>query len=121
MKKILIVDDSPIVREYARRILEELSFQTSDASDGQMALQACGLDMPDAILLDWHMPILDGLGFIKSLRKMPEGSHPKVVFCTTENNAESIAIAINAGANEFIMKPFDKLIMQSKLEEIGLI
>ena len=121
MKQVLIVDDSPIVRKYAKRILEEMSFSTRDASDGQRALQACSLTMPDAILLDWHMPVLDGFGFLQSLRKMPNGSHPKVVFCTSENNAESIARAMSAGANEFIMKPFDKIIMQSKFEGIGLI
>ena len=121
MKQVLIVDDSPIVRKYAKRILEEMSFTTRDASDGHIALQECSVQMPDAILLDWHMPVLDGLGFLVSLRKMPNGSYPKVVFCTSENNTDSIARAMNAGANEFIMKPFDKLIMQSKFEEIGLI
>ena len=121
MKNVLIVDDSPIIRKYAKRILEDLSFATRDASDGQKALEACATKMPDVILLDWHMPVLDGFGFLSSLRKMPLGSHPKIVFCTSENNAESIARALEAGANEFIMKPFDKLIMKSKFEEIGLI
>ncbi|MGA3303805.1 MAG: response regulator [Methylovirgula sp.] len=121
MKQVLIVDDSTVIRKVARRILEGLNFQTVEAEDGVKALSACSVVMPDAILLDWNMPVMDGLEFLRELRKQPGGLKPKVVFCTTENDVAHIAKAIHAGADEYIMKPFDKHILQSKLEEIGLI
>ena len=121
MKQVLVVDDSAVIRKVATRILEGMRFQTAEAEDGSKALSACGYLMPDAILLDWNMPVMDGFEFLRELRRMPGGSHPKVVFCTTENDVAHIARAMHAGADEYIMKPFDKEIMQSKFEEIGLV
>ena len=120
MKHILVVDDSTVIRKVATRILEGMRFQTAEAEDGRKALSACSFLMPDAILLDWNMPVMDGFEFLRELRKMPGGSRPKVVFCTTENDVAHIARAMHAGADEYIMKPFDKEIVQSKFEEIGL-
>ncbi|MBV8850888.1 MAG: response regulator [Methylobacteriaceae bacterium] len=120
MTQVLVVDDSAVIRKVARRILEGLQFETSEAEDGKVALDACATSMPDAILLDWNMPVMDGFEFLRELRRMPEGSKPKVVFCTTENDVAHIARAMHAGADEYIMKPFDKQIVQSKFEEIGL-
>ena len=121
MKEILVVDDSAVIRKIARRILEGLRFRTSEANDGREALDACTASMPDAILLDWNMPVMDGFDFLRALRKMPGGAKPKVVFCTTENDVSQIARAMHAGADEYIMKPFDRQIVRSKLEEIGLV
>jgi two-component system chemotaxis response regulator CheY len=121
MKQVLVVDDSTVIRKVAKRILESLELQTLEAEDGEKALQSCGSAMPDAILLDWNMPVMDGFEFLSELRKMPGGLKPKVVFCTTENDVAHIARAIHAGADEYIMKPFDKQILQSKLVEVGLI
>jgi two-component system chemotaxis response regulator CheY len=121
VKQILVVDDSSVIRKAAKRILEGLEMQISEAGDGQEALVRCTSSMPDGILLDWNMPVMDGLEFLHELRKMPGGLKPKVVFCTTENNVSHIARAIHAGADEYIMKPFDKQIVQSKFEEIGLL
>ncbi len=121
MKQVLVVDDSTVIRKVAKRILEGMNLQTLEAEDGRKALHACSFAMPDAILLDWNMPVMDGFEFLHELRKMPGGLKPKVVFCTTENDVAHIARAIHAGADEYIMKPFDKQILQSKLEEIGLI
>ncbi len=120
MKQVLVVDDSTVIRKVARRILEGMHFSIAEAEDGQKALSLCGDRMPDAILLDWLMPGMDGFEFLRELRAMPEGNHPKVVFCTTENDVAHIARAMHAGADEYIMKPFDKQIVQSKFEEIGL-
>jgi two-component system chemotaxis response regulator CheY len=119
VKQILIVDDSPVMRKVARRILDGMRFQTSEAEDGKKALSACLSGMPDAILLDWNMPVMDGFEFLRELRKLPGGAAPKVIFCTTENDVAHIARAMHAGADEYIMKPFDKQIVQSKLEGIG--
>ena len=121
MKQILVVDDSAVIRKVATRILEGMRFQTAEAEDGRKALSACSFLMPDAILLDWNMPVMDGFEFLRELRKMPGGARPKVVFCTTENDVAHIARAMHAGADEYIMKPFDKEIVQSKFEEIGLV
>ncbi len=121
MKQVLVVDDSAVIRKIARRILEGMHLETSEAEDGRKALAACSFDMPDAILLDWNMPVMDGFDFLRELRKMPGGGKPKVVFCTTENDVAHIARAMHAGADEYIMKPFDKQIVQSKFEEIGLV
>jgi two-component system chemotaxis response regulator CheY len=121
MKTCLVVDDSSVIRKVARRILEGLEFQIEEAEDGEKALDACRLHMPDAILLDWNMPKMDGYEFLRSLRRMPGGNEPKVVFCTTENDVAHIARALHAGANEYIMKPFDREIVESKFQEVGLI
>lgn len=121
MKYCLVVDDSAVIRKVARRILESLDFETAEASDGQDALASCQARMPEAILLDWNMPVMDGYEFLKTLRRTPGGDQPKVVFCTTENDVAAIARAMHAGADEYIMKPFDKEIMTLKLQQAGLL
>jgi two-component system chemotaxis response regulator CheY len=118
--RCLVVDDSAVIRKVARRILEGMNFTILEAEDGSKALDVCAVAMPDAILLDWNMPVMDGYEFLKSLRKTTNGTKPKVVFCTTENDVAHIARAMHAGADEYIMKPFDKDILTSKFREIGL-
>jgi two-component system chemotaxis response regulator CheY len=120
MKNCLVVDDSAVIRKVARRILESMAFTIEEAEDGAVALAACRSRMPDAILLDWNMPVMDGYEFLKALRAMPNGKAPKVVFCTTENDLAHIARAMHAGADEYIMKPFDREIVTSKFQQIGL-
>jgi len=121
MKTCLVVDDSSVVRKIARRILEEIGFHVIEAEDGEQALKACNKSLPEAILLDWNMPVMDGYDFLGRLRRMSGGDQPKVVFCTTENDIDHISRALNAGANEYIMKPFDKDIVAAKFQEVGLI
>src|SRR6202161_2469399 len=98
-----------------------LIYQIVEAEDGEKALEVCKRGLPEAILLDWNMPIMDGYEFLGNLRRMPGGDQPKVVFCTTENDVAHIARALHAGANEYIMKPFDKDIVTAKFQEVGLI
>jgi two-component system, chemotaxis family, chemotaxis protein CheY len=121
MKSCLVVDDSRVVRKVARRILEELAFSIEEAADGQLALEACRRRMPDAILLDWNMPVMNGLDFLRELRRVAGGEAPVVVFCTTENDVHHIQEALGAGAAEYIMKPFDSGIIQSKFAQVGLL
>jgi len=121
MRHCLVVDDSAVIRKVARRILEELSFTASEAENGREALDQCRVSMPDAVLLDWNMPVMDGIAFLVALRKERSGETPKVIFCTTENDVEHITRAISAGANEYIMKPFDRDIIEAKFDEVGLI
>ena len=121
MKTCLVVDDSRVIRKVSRRILEDLGFDVAEAGDGAEALAWCRAMMPDAILLDWNMPVMGGLDFLKRLRMEPGGSIPKVVFCSVENELEQIRTALDAGADEFIMKPFDGEIMAGKLAGAGVI
>ena len=121
MKLCLVVDDSRVVRKVARRIVEDLGFTCEEAENGQLACDFCENKMPDAVLLDWNMPIMSGIEFLERLRLMENGDSPKVVFCTTENDMSHIQRAIQAGANEYIMKPFDSEIIESKFVQIGLL
>src|SRR3546814_6212455 len=88
----------------ARKFLEGLRIDIDEAEDGQKAIEACQRHMPDAVLLDWNMPVKNGLEFLQELRAMQNGNQPIVVFCTTENDMEHIKTAIEAGANEYIMR-----------------
>lgn len=121
MKSCLIVDDSRVVRKVAGRIIHDLGFSYREAEDGQKAYEACQESMPDAILLDWNMPVMSGIEFLEKLRLMENGKTPKVVFCTTENDMSHIQRAIQAGANEYIMKPFDSEIIETKFKQIGIL
>jgi two-component system chemotaxis response regulator CheY len=105
----------------ARRILESLEFNIIEASDGQEALETCQAQMPDAVLLDWNMPIMNGIEFLRALRDTAGGDAPRVIFCTTENDMAHIKEAMSAGANEYIMKPFDRDIIETKFLLIGLL
>ncbi|MBY0407709.1 MAG: response regulator, partial [Rickettsiales bacterium] len=102
-------------------IMEELSFTVSEAEDGVQALSMCQAEKPDLILLDWHMPNMDGLEFVKALRALPDGSKPKVIFCTTESDVNHIMQAIQSGADEYVMKPFDAEIIRGKLQQINML
>ena len=120
MRTCMVVDDSRVIRKVARRIVEDLGFEVTEAGDGLEALSACRGAMPQAILLDWNMPAMDGVEFLRLLRREPGGEAPVVVFCTVENDLAHIHEALEAGANEYIMKPFDGDIIASKLVEAGL-
>jgi two-component system, chemotaxis family, chemotaxis protein CheY len=121
MKTCLIVDDSRVVKKVASRIIRDLGFTVTEAGHGAEALQMCRESMPDAILLDWNMPVMNGLDFVKALRREDGGKAPRVVFCSIENDAEHIQEALRSGADEFVMKPFDADILESKFAEVGLI
>ncbi len=117
----LVVDDSRVVRKIARRILEGRGFAVEEAADGALALEACRRSMPDAVLLDWNMPVMNGIEFLKELRHEFGPGNPPVLFCTTETEISFIEQAIEHGAQEFIMKPFDDEILTSKFEQVGLL
>ncbi|MBK1664900.1 two-component system response regulator [Rhodospirillum rubrum] len=121
MKSCLIVDDSKVIRMVAKKILQELQFETLEAEDGKVALDACRKALPTAVLLDWNMSVMNGLEFLQELRKLPGGQQVIVVFCTTENDIDHIQEAIAHGANEYIMKPFDSEILQAKFQQVGLL
>lgn len=120
MTKCLVVDDSKVIRKVNRRLVEEMGFDVEEAQNGAVALEMCRDDMPDVILLDWNMPVMDGLTFLRALRHAEGGQAPIVIFCTTESDLVHITDALAEGANEYIMKPFDKAILVAKFEEVGL-
>lgn len=121
MPDCLIVDDSSTVRKIIRRIVQDFAFTCREAENGIEALKQCEQNMPDVILLDWNMPQMNGPEFLKNLRAKENGEKPKVIFCTTENSMNFIMEGMNAGADEYIMKPFDKDIIKSKLSQLGLV
>ncbi|MCX8134191.1 MAG: PleD family two-component system response regulator [Roseococcus sp.] len=118
---ILVVDDSAVVRKVARRILEKHGFAVREAEDGEKALAACRAAMPRAVLLDRNMPVLDGIGFLRALRADHGPDEPIVVMCTTEAAMERIMEGLEAGAQEYVMKPFDEAILLDKLAQVGLL
>ncbi|MEM1021523.1 MAG: PleD family two-component system response regulator [Sphingomonadales bacterium] len=119
MPTCLVVDDSKIIRKVAKRILAELDFEAQEAGDGSQALASVEQHKPDVVLLDWNMPVMDGLEFLEALRRH-DGGQPTVIFCTCNNKAEHIRKALEAGADDYIMKPFDREILLSKFEQAGL-
>lgn len=121
MKTCMIVDDSRVVRMVARKIVEGLGFDVIEAEDGLIAFGLCEKKLPDAILLDWNMPNMDGLECMKKVRQLPDGDKVKIVFCTTENDLSHIRNAIANGADEYVMKPFDAEIITGKFIQVGLI
>jgi two-component system, chemotaxis family, chemotaxis protein CheY len=118
MKSCLIVDDSKVIRKVARHILETLQFQVDEAADGDEALSHCQQSTPDVILLDWNMPVMSGMDFLRAYRASVQAG-AKVIFCTTENGIGHIQAAIDAGADEYVMKPFDRETLENKLQIVG--
>ena len=120
MKRCLIVDDSRIIRKVTRKILEGMDFAIDEAEDGSSALEICRRNMPVAVLLDANMPTWGSTEFLRLLRHEDGGDKPIVLLLTSENNIGQIAEAVNAGANEYIMKPFDSGVVEAKFADVGL-
>jgi two-component system chemotaxis response regulator CheY len=117
----LVVDDSKIIRRIARQIVESLGFECVEAEDGVFAMEAVKARIPDVVLLDWNMPNMNGYDFMLACRAHPGGDKPIIIFCTTENEMAQILKAMSAGANEYIMKPFDLDIVKDKFIQTGLL
>ena len=115
MKTCLIVDDSRVIRVVARRILETLGYQVTEACDGLEALDMCLADMPQTVLLDWSMPVMDGFEFLGRLREEPGGDQVRVVLCSVEDDLNFIRTALDRGADEYVIKPFDAEILACKM------
>ena len=122
MKKVLLVDDSRAVRMVGRNYATVFGMQAFEAENGEEALKVVH-EHPDldVVLLDWNMPVMDGLTFLKRLREEPLVKQPVVVMCTTESDMSLIVEAMQSGANEYIMKPFTEEIVRDKFEETGVL
>jgi two-component system chemotaxis response regulator CheY len=121
-KTCLVVDDSKIVRKVVRKIVETLGFAVLEAEDGQQAVEQVRFNKVDVIILDWNMPVMDGLTCMQTIRGDANiDPQPIIIFCTTENEFSKIQQAVMAGANEYVMKPFDEAIIAGKLRQLGLL
>jgi two-component system chemotaxis response regulator CheY len=116
----LVVDDSRVIRRMAADILKSLGLRTAEAEHGLRAVEFCRKMVPDMVLLDWNMPEMDGITCLRALRAMPLDPRPLVVMCTTENSVSKIREALEAGADEYIMKPYDREVLLDKLVQLGL-
>ena len=121
MKTCLIVDDSKIVRKVVRSIVEHLGFAVIEAEDGQVAVAQVKANAIDVMILDWNMPVMDGLECMRYIRADVTIAQPKIIFCTTENEFSKIQQAMAAGADEYVMKPFDESIIAGKMRQLGLL
>ena len=118
----LIVDDSRTLRRILSNYLQELGFGVSEAGNGREALgQLQAGSPPDVVLVDWNMPEMNGLEFVKSVRAQPNFRDLPLMMVTTETDVVHIASALSAGANEYVMKPFTKDAIADKLQLLGLL
>jgi two-component system chemotaxis response regulator CheY len=121
MTKVLVVDDSRTIRTIIRRILIEQGFQVCEAVNGVDALKVMETEKAAVklVLADWNMPEMNGFELLKRLRLDPELSSLKVIMVTTETEIDNMSAALEAGANEYVMKPFTKDILMEKMELVG--
>jgi two-component system chemotaxis response regulator CheY len=116
----LVVDDSTTIRKVMAALFRELGYGVAEAPTGQHALDHCRNSVPDIVMLDWNMPVMDGITCLRALRAAKLPRRPTVVMCTTENQLPKIQQALAAGADEYIMKPFDREVLLEKLTQLGL-
>lgn len=120
--RALIVDDSRPIRRIEAEILQELGFETSDARHGKEALERLqDAPLPNVALVDWNMPEMDGLEFIKAVRGDARFEGLVILMVTTETEPEQMLRALTAGADEYLMKPFDKESLVDKLRLVGVV
>jgi two-component system, chemotaxis family, chemotaxis protein CheY len=117
----LVVDDSRMIRKVARRIVEGIGYVVIEAENGEEALARCRAAMPDLVITDWNMPVMTGIEFVAALRAIPAARQPKVVFCTTNSGAKDVHKGIEAGADEYVIKPFDDASLTARLQSIGAV
>jgi two-component system chemotaxis response regulator CheY len=117
--RVLIIDDSRAIRVMLGRMLTDLGHEVEQAADGREALdhlEQCGSDLPDLILVDWNMPVMDGYSFLKEVRGRGDLRALTMMMVTTEVESEQMVRALAAGANEYLMKPFAKEDLLAKIE-----
>ncbi len=118
--RALVVDDSSAIRSYLRRILAGLGFSVIEAKNGRNALeQLRGGERVSLMLLDWNMPEMNGIELLLRMRAEPTFNHICIMMVTTETEMAEMSCALNAGANEYVMKPFTPEIIEEKLQLLG--
>jgi two-component system chemotaxis response regulator CheY len=121
--RAMVIDDSRAMRMILKRIIGKLNFETTEAADGQEALDllATMAEVPDLALIDWNMPVMDGLEFVTKVRADPRLRSMTLVMVTTESEHSQIVRALAAGAHEYVIKPFTENAMVEKLALLGLL
>ena len=119
-KTCLVVDDSTAIRRVAAAMFRDMGYEVAEAANGLGAIRQCRTHNPDLILLDWNMPVMDGLSCLIALRGSDLEPQPRIMLCTTENAVSKIQTVMAAGADEYIIKPFDSSILRDKLILLGL-
>ena len=118
MQHCFIIDDSEIVRKYARLIFESLNFRVSDAASPAGVTERFQADAPDILIIDWRIPGHNSADVIADVRSHPHDRRPYIIYLATENDAADIQKALRAGADDYILKPFNREIIEMKLHEI---
>lgn len=120
--RALIIDDSRAMRRMLGNTITELGFEFSEAADGEKALEELAAleSPPELILVDWNMPTMDGLEFVKRARKQPQYANCRILMVTTEWDVDRMTAAMEAGADEYLMKPFEKEALIDKIQMVGL-
>lgn len=119
--RAIVIDDSKAIRRIMGNIMRELNFEVFEAENGQQGLEQLELHgAPDVALVDWNMPVMNGLDFVRSIRANPEYDLVPVIMVTTETEMERVVQALTEGVNEYVMKPFDRASIQDKLQLIGV-
>ena len=121
MRKCLVIDSSRAGRKAIRRIVGSLCFTCLEADDSTKALEICSKEKPDVVLLDWGVKGMGAADFIAALRASPGGEKPEVIFCTVEGDEVHIRKALEAGADEYIVKPFDHEMIEKAFIKADLI
>lgn len=120
--RVLIVEDSRAMRAIIERMFNMLGFETTQAADGAEALRTLENDPNyDLALVDWNMPRLNGLDLVKAIRSDERFRGIKLMMATTETEIERVMLALNEGADEYVMKPFTKEVLSEKLKILGLL
>ncbi|HMD97492.1 MAG TPA: response regulator [Terriglobia bacterium] len=118
--RALVIDDSRTTRKILMRMLNKMGFETVEAADGREGLDRLKeMGASDLVLVDWNMPVMDGFDFVRAVRAEREYDSVPLVMVTTHNDLESVAQALEAGATEFIMKPFTEDVIREKLALVG--
>ena len=118
--KCLIADDSRIIRMVLAKIFSNFGFEVEEAEDGDEVIEKCLAEEPDIIVMDWWLPVIDGIDVLYKIRNDRRIRQPRIVFCSANSNPEKISEALQGGADDYLMKPFDEEIIKSKLIILGL-
>jgi two-component system chemotaxis response regulator CheY len=119
-KSCLVVDDSSVIRRMAGAMFRDMGYAVSEAANGLCAVEHCRAQCPNIVLLDWNMPVMDGLSCLRTLRGEEIVPAARIMLCTTEASAAKIQTVLAAGADEYIIKPFDRDVLHDKLVLLGL-
>lgn len=121
MAKCIVADDSRIIRMLLVKIMQNFAFEVIEAEDGEELLELCAQKTPDLIISDWTLPVIDGIDVLYKIRGDRKLPQPKFVFCSTMNDIDNIQMAMDGGADDYILRPFDEDIISSKLVILGLL